>query len=79
MNIDHGPAIGAFRDEPLAEGDEVLLVGVWGAGGIVDGWGAQNDLFGPAFKAVSRKRVIASLKRLRPASLFGKPLPSFIP
>jgi hypothetical protein len=40
VDIDHSPALGAFRDEPLGEGDEVLLVGVRGAGGIVNRWGA---------------------------------------
>ena len=63
MNIDHGPAIGAFRDEPLAEGDEVLLVGVRGAGGIVDGRGAQNDLFGTGFEG----RVAQACDRLAEA------------
>ena len=63
MNIDYGPAIGAFRDEPLAEGDKVLLVGVRGAGGIVDGRGAQNDLFGTGFEG----RVAQACDRLAEA------------
>ena len=63
VDIDHGPAIGAFRDEPLTECDEVLLVWIGSVGGIVDGRGAQNDLFGAGFQG----RVAQACDRLAEA------------
>ena len=63
VDIDHVPALGAFRDEPLGEGDEVLLMWVRRVGRIVDGRGAQNDLFCTGFQG----RVAQACDRLAEA------------